>query len=492
MKKTFLGFSLGIIIISILLIIFLATGLWRHFFYPEEDGITRTRIIMPGEQSPHPITGHSGVITWNEDINTKVPMEEGEVVIAVLNKESEEGLAEEQFAVFRDAVDSSMNLTFFRYEESTRGYRRMWNVPVIAARPETISIFSQDLIGDRNNCIVVTGMNAQNEHTMTIFRRSIGQSIHQPYRKIAEIQIAGSIVIREVPRSLAYQQGLARGASHNIASYGHDPLSTNILDQIETIYSFNNSAQQYERTNITRIPGSQIEQRRLRELLSGTPGVFENFIQGLWYYVSPQGTVDTRQYLYFNPARMEIIFFGDEAQQVFRWLVSRPTRFGIFITSQNISISTLRRSIDIQLETLDSIRLLVTEDVRLKIAVSTTTWDGSYRRATAAVMPRQVPQIKNAIDEVYDSLWGRLHFHNTNEYTITSGGNIRRGRYVFFNVDGSDLLEMRPEESNEGRMVYRIETVAGVRILSHVRLSTTGIQDLHEPPITLTPVSSRD
>jgi hypothetical protein len=329
-------------------------------------------------------------------------------------------------------------------------------------------------------------MNEKNEHTMTVFRRSPGQAAEQPYRKIAELQIAGSVVIQETARSLAYQQGLTRGQSYNIAAYGHDSASANILDQIETIYAYNASGERYEQINVSRIPGSQIEQRRLRELLSGAPGVFENFINDLWYYISPQGTIDTKQYLYFDPAKKEIVFFGDEAQQVFNWQSSTHTRYGLYIRSQNISISTLLRFIDIELESLDSIKLRVTEDVRLRITAG-TSWDGSYRRAGTANFKETATQLRPTIDAAYDSSWGRIQFNSSGEYTINSVGNVRKGRYIFYKINDNDLLELRPEGGDANRLVYNTEAVAGVLILSRVRVGINGVQDLLEPPVTLTP-----
>jgi len=139
---------------------------------------------------------------------------------------------------------------------------------------------------------------------------------------------------------------------------------------------------------------------------------------------------------------------------------------------------------------MDRVKLRVTEDVRLKITIS-TTWDGSYRRASASTAANNgVQQVVEAVDALYDSSWGRLQFNSTGEYTITQGGNARKGRYVFFKVEGNELLEMRPDDPSESnvRMVYKIDNVAGVRILSRVRLGTNGIQDLLEPPITLTKI----
>ena len=489
MKKTQIGFTIVTAVIAVLIIIFLANHGWDRFFASEEEEeIIAPKIVTLQDTASYSALGNSGQMPLTGNLDTKVPMEVSEIVIAVLNRENEQGISEEQFAVYRNTSDlSTVYITYLAYDKSISAYKRVWDMPVTATRGETISIYSQDLIGDRNNCIVVTGMNTRNEHTMTIFRRSSAQG---SYRKIAELQIAGSIVIREASRTLAYQQGISRGRSYDIATHGQDPRSTNMMDQVETIYSYNPGSQQYEQSSVTRIPGSQLEQRRLRELLSGAPGVFENFIQGLWYYVSPRGTIDTKQYLYFDPAGKEVIFYGDEAQQIFHWQTSTPTRYGLYIRSQNISISTLLRFIDIEMESMDRVKLRVTEDVRLKITIS-TTWDGSYRRASASTAANNgVQQVVEAVDALYDSSWGRLQFNSTGEYTITQGGNARKGRYVFFKVEGNELLEMRPDDPSESnvRMVYKIDNVAGVRILSRVRLGTNGIQDLLEPPITLTKI----
>ena len=493
MKKAFIGFYAAVAVACILLIIFLATGLWKNFLHTGTEEDHRTRIITPREANLIPGSIDEQHDANQENLNTKIPMEDGEVVIAVLTRSSEGEFslqgAEEQFVAYHYSTGAAraVYLTFISYDEQYRRYRRMWNLATAATRPETVSLSILDIVGDRNNCIIVTGMNAQNEHTMTIFRRNMRLAKDQPFAKIAELQIDGSIIIQETGRSLAYQQGIAGGHSFTIAAYGHDSTSDNILDQIETIYSFNPSNVQFERTNVSRIPGSQIEQRRLREILSGTPGVFENFIHDLWYYVSPQGTLDLRQYLYFDPAGREIIFYGDNIQQVFRWENSIPTRYGLYIRSQNISISTLRRFIDIELESLDSIRLRISEDMRIRVDVG-ASWDGTYRRATTRRIQEADSTLRTAVNAAYDSSWGRIQFYDTGEYTL----NNRRGRYIFFKVDENDILELRPNNGgelvsgNENRMIYRVETVGDNKILSRVRLGTGGIQDMMEIPITLT------
>ncbi|MDR0324164.1 MAG: pallilysin-related adhesin [Treponema sp.] len=510
MKKKFFLISIGIAGISILAIIFLASGLWKYFFYPKTNENKAARIVIPQEANSYFGTDRQGQTIWEENLNTLIPMERDEIVIAVLNREREESYSGEQFVAYINSNDNErrVHIAYISFNERGRTFRRQWNAPTAVTRSETLSLFTQDLIGDRNDCIVITGMNSRNEHTMTIFRRNRTRSTDQVFNKIAELQIDGSIIIQETGRSLAYQQGITMGQSFNIAAYSADASSSNLLDQIEIIYSFNPVNEQYEQISFARIPGSQIEQQRLRELLSGTPGVFDSFINDLWYYLSPQGTIDLNQYIYFDPSGREIIFFGDESQQVFRWHASMPTRYGIYIRSQNISISTLLRFVDIELLSLDSIRLRVIEDVRLRISAH-TTWDGSYRRAGVAMQKETVSSIRPAINALYDSFWGRIQFNSNGEYIITSGSLIRTGRYVFYKVNEQELLELRPGdigETNESRMIYKIEAKAaetgsgaagGVNpfgnsslTLSRVRLGISGIQDLFESPVTLTPVTS--
>ncbi|MDR0878534.1 MAG: pallilysin-related adhesin [Treponema sp.] len=479
---------------------------------------SRTRIVIPrgtGGDSEGRDTAAERIARQDE-VNAKAALADGEIIVALLTQDFDGDQTEEQIIAYRNLleIESPVYIAYIDFDGSDRTYKRVWTAPTAATRPGTLSLFTQDLIGDRSVCIILTGMNGQGEHTMTIFRKNEREQntpyqnrggAEPPFDKIAELRIDGSIIIQETERSQAYQLGLARGQSFTIAAYGRDYDSANILDQVEITYAHNPVNGLYEQSKIARVPGSQIEQRRLRELLSGERGVFEEFINDLWYYVSPQGTVDNRQYIYFDPYNKELIFFGDEAQQVFSWQNSSPTRYGLYISSQNISVSTLRRFLDIELESLDSIRVKVFEDVRLKIGVN-ASWDGSYRRAAAIGQKENeyAEPVIPFIDALYDSSLGRVHFLEDGVYEIQSKQALKKGRYAFFYINGQELLELREDSSGENsgeipspsRELFRADGVPKTKtpgtpknlVLSRIRLGAMGIQDLHEPVITLTPV----
>jgi hypothetical protein len=445
-------------------------------------------------------------MAYEDSMNAKVALNEGEALISVLTQDFDGDQLDEQIIAYRNLLEqeSPIYVTYVEYLNPEGGYRRIWNTSTAVGRPGTLTLYSQDVLGDRSVCILITGMNAAGEHTLTILRINSGvptapnTSGEEYFSRIAEIHIDGSIRVIETERTQAYQQGLSGGQSFDIVAYGRDNDSTNILDQVEITYAYSPGQDRYVQAKIARLPGSQVEQRRVRELLSGNSGEFEGFIEGLWYYVSPQGTLDNRQYIYFDPDNRELIFYGEETQQIFVWQNSSPTRYGLYVSSQNISVTTLRRFLDIELESLDSIRVKVFEDVRLKIGVS-ASWDGSYRKAgTVKDPPPAAREVHSYFDAAYDGSIGTLRFNTNGTYELHAEGTVKEGNYAFFILDNRELLELRPGSiTGLSRETYLVETDGNRRLtgsengppsltLTRVRLSTKGIQDVHEAAITLT------
>ena len=430
-----------------------AAGTMFHKNHAEQQ----TRIIIPQNLNTRveETDNSAELLAREESMTAKINLAEGEVIVSILTGNYAGNPVEEQFVAYRNLLEmeSPIYLTFICYDEASRSYKRLWNAPTAATRPGTISLYTQDLLGDRSTCVLLSGMNGLGEHTLTIFHinqftpsQSRDKTGNTYYSKIAELRIDGNITVREEERSQAYQMGIGRGMSYTIAAYGRDFESSNLLDQVEIVYAYNERNGLYEQKSRTRIPGSQIEQRRVQELL-GNVQAFEEYITGLWYYTTPQGTIDMNQYIYFNPSSQEIIFYGDETQQVFNWQNSTATRYGIYISSQNISVTTLRRSIDIELESLSSIKIRVFEDVRLKINVN-PPWDGSYRKAGPPEnhVKKPAAAVNAYIDACYDSSIGRIRFFPNGAYEINTKGTTRQGNYAFFNVDDKELLELRSTE----------------------------------------------
>ncbi|GHU99704.1 hypothetical protein FACS189483_09250 [Spirochaetia bacterium] len=459
----------------------------ERFFRPAGRRVQKqTRIVIPQAlASDDPAPDSAERMAWGDSMNAKIVLDDGEALVDVLTQDLDGDQIDEQIIAYRNLIEqnSPIYITYVDYDPLIGGYTRLWSDRTAASRPGTITVYTQDLIGDRSICVIVTGINAEGEHTLTLFKLGGEES----YTKIAEITIDGSIIIQEAERTQAYQLGLTRGASFAISARGRDNDSTNMLDQVEITYTYNDESEQYEQGTITRLPGSQVEQQRVRELLAGGSRNFEEFVSGLWYYVSPQGTLDNRQYIYFDPLSRELIFYGDETQQVFIWQNSSATRYGIYISSQNISVTTLRRSVTIELESLDRIRVRVVEDVRLKVLVS-NSWDGSYRRAGTVVEQRAeetavVPYVRAS----YDGSIGKLVFYPDGSYALFTDETVQQGKYSFFLLEDRELLELRPGGIGTSRETYLVDRQTEDELnLVRIRMSTRGIQEAHEAAISLT------
>ena len=462
--------------------------------------IQQSRVVIPRtlsawmddyEDSQHELMAR-------EALTARLPLGEGNVIVAVLNGNFYGNPVQEQFVAYRNILTagSPIYLTFIGYDPASRTFKRLWSARTAATRPDTITLDAQDLIGDRSVSVLLSGMNNLGEHTLTVFRMNPAREEEELFKRIAEIKTDGSITVREVVRSQAYQMGFGPGQSFTIAAHGRDLDSDNLMDQIEIIYAHNPANGLFEQRSITRIPGAQIEQRRVRELL-GNPRAFEEFIAGLWYYVTPQGTIDRNQFIYFDTINRQIIFSGDDTMQIFNWRNSIATRNGLYITSQNISISTIRRAIDIQLESLNGIRIRTTENLRPAFRGVAAPWDGSYRMAGRPGNLDPAPPSPAAnhahIDARYDSVIGRLHFFPDGSYALSTGGTVRQGNYVFFKVNGKELLELRSNgASGPLRETFLVEGEHGENAqrqnltLFPVRFSARGIERLTEGAISLT------
>ena len=458
----------------------------------------------------------TNIRTFKASAEPLVGLEAGELVVTVLSEDFDGDGREEQIIAYRNfgvsagaaSGSSSGNavqaaqvyITFIDYNAETGQYSRILNDKIPATRPATIAMYTQDLIGDHRSCIIVSGMNESEEKTMSVYKWTDGNS--PPVVKIAEIVTDGSISILDTDRPDAYTQGLTSGQSYAIQVRSSDPASRSGLDQIETTWRYNGVKGVYEKQGDVRLPGARVDTRAVRELLSGNSARFEQFVSGLWYHVSQSGTLDSEQYIYFDIESREIIFYGDNTQQVYTWRNSSTTRFGIYISSQNILVPTMNRIVDLELESADSIRVRVFEDVRMRIQVS-APWDGSYRKANISADKNKRPaKVNTFISGTYDSAFGRFKFLSDGTYGITQAGVSQNGTYSFFMLGDIELLEIRPKINPDekpardspasympkGQETYRIERGDEHTIkLSRVRIGTRGISEYHEVPVILMP-----
>ncbi len=496
------------------------------FVSKEEKRNSSARTIIPrsegtAAQGMNGATENAEQLAFEDSATAKISLGPDEIPVAVLTIDADGDSVDEQFIAIKtmDQEDQAITLLYVDFDESSGGYRRMWKAPTGATRSRTFNLTSKDVIGDRSVCVVASGMNDAGEQTLTILRLPPSdepQVLEEPgipqadrvmtgdqeetvlpFEIIADIKADGSISLQETPRSEAYQLGMAKGDSFPIAVYERDLGSSNLLDQIETSFRYDPFTKKYERSSVARIPGAQIEQRRVRELLDGKGERFEEFLDGLWYSSSQVESVDGvagTRYILFDRQRREITFYIGDIQEVFSWPSSAPTRYGLYISAQNISVATLKRIVDIELEGSESIKLKTFEDVRLKIGIS-GRWDGSYRKLAGERTPRRDGSLEETDQEILGTWVGdtssaaqtRVLLSKDSSFEASIGTAPQKGRYGLFKLDDLIILELRPTAAQ--RVTYSV--ILGKKgggdtlTLQEVRLGIRGAERTPDDEIVL-------
>lgn len=506
MNRKFNRFFIPLIFLITAALVFFLLFSPQSFFPTHSPQTRQVRIITPQTLNSNGDTAQNSDAEQQARADatvSKVALGEGQTSLGVLTQDFDGDAQEEQVVAYTATAktEGPISIAYIDFDEHSGGYKIVWTAPTLVTKAKTLSMYTKDLLGDRSICLIVSGLNSQGEQTMTVFQKipppagEIGTNApaSAPFRKIAELKIDGSIVIQEADRSQAYQVGQAAGSSFSISTYGRDYESTNILDQIEVTYTFDPKTGKYERVGTARIPGTQIEQRKVRELLDGSPDKFELFIEGLWYYVDADGNVKNQQYIYFDPRKREIIFYIDNTQEVFSWEHSSATRYGIYISSQNVSVTTLRRLLDIELDSINSIRVKIFEDINLKIGIE-GRWDGTYRKLTLDSKPTATKGKQNAwINQTYGGAIGTLRFFDDGTFTLVTPAETKQGKYAFYSDEGVDLLELRYLGGTKSmRETYQVRTQkndsSASMILTKVNLTTKGLQNLQEGDMELKPL----
>ncbi len=413
--------------------------------------------------------------------------------------QNEGGEGEEQILTVRktDRPDGRLYVVVADYIPSRKTWIRAWEGETLATKLTTFTIQAKDLIGDHNLNIVCMGMDEEDEQTITVFRRNPGSAL-LGYTTIFSVA-ADAIAIAEADRSEGYQLGQTNGESWPILAFRRDKDSANLLDQVKTSYAWDYKRGAFMKTGEDRIPGAQVEHEMIAKVLTGSEKDFENFLQGLWYE-SGKGPLDpgTRM-LVFDRQGSSITFYSTESQEVFRWTDSHSTRYGLYVGSQNESVSNLRRLMDLELTGADAISVRVFEDLQMKVDAE-NRWDGTYRKLPANIGEslsrgtKPAPAMK--LDGRFLSADGTELDFDSPRYDLKKGQTTEHGAYTLFGLGDDTVMEFRVLGGNgsaPSRRTYSAtfsETKNGKQVLRRLalapaRTSLMGLELLQEPSLVL-------
>jgi len=337
-----------------------------------EAGARRIVPEVADEAGPGSADGN-GITAETLELTPKVPLDDTEKLIRVINTNLDLDTNDEQILVLRQKEDpqAPLKIAVIDYDPIRATYSRTWESLINATNLRLLDISLKDVVGDHNLEIVCRGMNDLGELTLDLFRKTpspTGLGLY--FTEILRIVADGSIEIDEEERSEGYRLGQKNGPSFVIYAYSRDAESENLLDKVKRTYYWQYQQNRYVLTGKEQLPGAVIEEKQLEELFSD-PSVeaFEAFLAGPWYLA---GTDGQEEILLFLPEQRRISVYSGDVQEVYIWQASfRSLSNRLLAFGANESIESIVRRFNIEVVSLNTI------DVSI---LGSEQWDRTFGR----------------------------------------------------------------------------------------------------------------
>lgn len=463
-------------------------------YTPENRKSVRT--IVPDENGKNAGSGEreTSIQEYDESkIQPLIMIGNDETFLQAITVDLDQDGASDQVCAVKKISDQSILLVPGIQNPLTGEYVRLEPIGTGIAQARTLVFYSLDLIGDRKNVLVFSGMSQDNMQILAAYLPETDQNGTTSLNAIVNLRADGSITIQDIARSDAYNLGLTPGESYPIFTYNSDPDSPDTLDQIERMYVWDKMLRRYIQKKESKVPGKKIETRLVNQLQSGNIDSFEQFLDGLWYMTTTASGSPSRS-LFFDLQNSEIVFHSESTEEIFFKESGAPRRYGIYLTTRNSSISSIRRLIDIELTGIDEIRMKVVEDVKLKITVA-SSWDGIYRKRAdgrAGTQGTATPIPAGLFQTPLDS-WtaedGSILKTLRHRYVLVRGATEETGSWAFLTAGNEPVVQMKADGEQKKSNFYTIALTGSavnkdsILTLTEVSVSTAGTQRTGAPAI---------
>jgi hypothetical protein len=386
----------------------------------------------------------------SDRLASAIPLETNETLLDLYSFNLDSDDEEEQILVVRrsDDTDGLIRIVVADYSPQSRRWSRTWDGATLATKIKTFQITISDLLGDHDMNIICTGMNDANEQTMTVFWRLAAEG-DQRLRFASIFQGSGdAVLVNSSDRADSYKLGQSNAESWSISIWRADPSAGNFLDQIKETWNWSAPAGSYNPTSTERIPGASIARRIAETILDGTTETFEHFLDGIWYKQSTDPLSDSALFVTFQPRDGAVLFSAQGIVEIYEWENSNSTRYGLYIACRNQSVRNLRRLMDVELVSTDTINLRVFQDLRIKADIA-AKWDGQYRKLGSEmakafrVSPAKAIHTKPELDGLYASDDGTELRLTGSTYTLELEGILETGGFAVFEISGQAILDLR-------------------------------------------------
>lgn len=467
----------------------------RHLF-EKNNTISRARVVIPvvGDSDEK---NKSNEYSDGLEHTSFIQLSNGETLVGTLEMDIDGDGADDQINMVKTVSSPYIVLIVGLYDPKTGNYTRSNYIATQITQMKTFACTSLDVIGNHKNSLVYQGVTDSGSVVLKIFEGKRNRDGEFILSLIGDFEADGTIFIQQTPRSESYELSHAQGASFPVWVYKSDPRDAGSdsaqLDQIQTMYEWNEESHSYVVAKTLRVAGNRVAQKELARIQDGKVETFGKFLDGLWY--KTENTGSNIRYISFDFPNSEIIFEYEDSEEVYSWLRSTLRRNGIYFSAVNKSIENLQRRFDISLVSTDEIKIKLQDDVRMLINES-TQWDGNYKKFTSKESSKteKTKEAECIARLIEQSSWETtdhtiLNF-TEDGYTAAGKTSYDSGRFTTNEVTGHTLLQFRslhelPFFKNSYLPAFQNAKDVDTILLHSVVLSPEGFYSEPESPLVL-------
>jgi len=300
-----------------------------------------------------------------EKQNLEISLLPNDTLIQVINKNLDIDSQEEQIIVVKskDDAESVIRIIIADFDRVRGHYIQTWEGMTSAVHINTFTLNLNDVVGDHQWELICRGTNSQGDLTLNIFHRTPAFGPAISYYAICNIISNGTIDIIEVERDPSYLLGHRFGESFLIIAYRSDSENDAFRQIIKETYFFSRPSGRYEIQSLVRLSSEKVEESHLSTIISsGTPDLFEEYLQGFWYKSDQEASSEANQaILFFNLENREIVLYSGDVQEIYRWKGSKQFYKNLTIFAENKLLQSISPQFTITLTMIDQIKLSISE-----------------------------------------------------------------------------------------------------------------------------------
>ncbi|HCX96876.1 MAG: pallilysin-related adhesin [Spirochaetia bacterium] len=339
----------------------------------------------------------------------------------------------EQVIISRKSTSSqALSIVIAKFSPALGIYFRYFDGEIAATKSDSIIVQPEDVTGDGIVDLVVQGLDASNNQTLTIFRRLSDRG----YAKVFSGRGA-SVVLQENTETEK-----PRAASIILETR---EIGSNVL--LQSKYIWNNRLSAFEKTSEIALD------QKARPIFAGPSGVdvgaFLSWMDRLW--TNSDNTAGAR-FLYLDAKNQELIFSDQQIQQ--RWIMKSSERNGnrLYITCSTSESSDLDRVVVIEARAENEIAVSVI-DQQIATFRRDEGWSSIYRTAS---MPNAVATEHPKMPQFdFSQLFGR-YLGDEGSVLVLSPvksilvikGKYREGIARLYEYDGRQVLDFLQIQQN--------------------------------------------